>query len=82
MPFRQISAGRVEGSLEARFQAFLDRLVSRVVGATIRTFLIILGTLSLVAQSVLSLISLAAYPFLPVMPIFCLIMWSQGVIIL
>ncbi len=79
LPFRQISAGSVEGSLETRFQAFLDRLVSRAVGFTLRTILIILGCVSLIVQTGFSLVAMVAYPFMPVMPICCFILWTTGV---
>lgn len=79
LPFRQISAGAVEGSLDARLQAFFDRLVSRLVGATLRTFLIIVGTAALILQSTASLIAVIIYPFMPVMPICCFVLWTSGV---
>ncbi|MBR1795795.1 hypothetical protein IJ765_00840 [Candidatus Saccharibacteria bacterium] len=79
LPFRQISAGSVEGSLETRFQAFLDRLVSRAVGFTLRTLLIILGLISLILQSAISIVAMIAYPFMPIMPICCIVLWTSGV---
>ena len=79
LPFRQISAGSVEGSLETRLQAFFDRLVSRIVGFTLRFILILLGSLSLLFQSLLSVVAVVLYPFMPIMPICCFILWTSGV---
>ena len=79
LPFRQISAGKVEGSLETKMHAFFDRLVSRCVGATIRFFLIIAGLISLLAQAIFSLILFLAYPFMPIMPVVCVVLFTNGV---
>lgn len=79
LPFRQISAGKVDGSLETRLRAASDRLFSRLVGATVRFFLILAGSVALAVQSVFSFAALVAYPFMPVMPIFCIVMFSMGV---
>jgi hypothetical protein len=68
-PFRQISVGRVDGPLGVRLQALVDRILSRCIGAMIRLFMIIVGTLSLLAYLLLGGIMLvvwAAIPFLPV----------------
>ena len=46
-PFKQISAANVGGSPPVQFQAFLDKTFSRAVGAFIRTFTVLFGTVSL-----------------------------------
>lgn len=79
LPFRQISAEKIDGSLETRFHAAIDRLVSRFIGATIRFVLIVAGAIALAIQSIFSLAIMLAYPFMPVMPIFCLVMFISGV---
>lgn len=38
-PFRQISAGKVNGPLGVKWRAFVDRLISRCIGALIERFL-------------------------------------------
>ena len=80
LPFRQISAGKVDGSLETRLRATFDRLISRLVGATIRFFLIVAGFISLAVQSVFSLVAMLVYPFMPAVPIFCFIIAIGGVL--
>lgn len=68
-PFRQISAGRVRGSLEVQFRAWLDRLISRVIGAFVRLIVIIVGTLTLVVASVIGLVRIVLWPIVPWLPI-------------
>lgn len=68
-PFRQISAGRVRGSLEVQFRAWLDRLISRLIGAFIRLIVIIVGTLTLVVASVIGLVRIVLWPIVPWLPI-------------
>ena len=68
-PFRQISAGRVRGSLSVQLQAWGDRLFSRVIGALVRSFLIILGLLIMGGMGLLSLLIIAAWPFIPFAPL-------------
>ncbi|QCT40118.1 hypothetical protein FBF31_03560 [Candidatus Saccharibacteria bacterium oral taxon 955] len=68
-PFRQISAGRVRGSLEVQFRAWLDRLISRLIGAFIRLIIIIVGTLTLVVASVIGLVRIVLWPIVPWLPI-------------
>ena len=68
-PFRQISAGRVRGSLEVQFRAWLDRLISRLIGAFIRLIVIIVGTLTLVVALVIGLVRIVLWPIVPWLPI-------------
>ena len=42
-PFRQISAESAAISLADNIRAFFDKLLSRVIGATVRSFMIIFG---------------------------------------
>lgn len=77
-PFRQISAGRVRGSLEVQFRAWLDRLISRVIGAFVRLIVIIVGTLTLVVASVIGLVRIVLWPIVPWLPIVGLIVALAG----
>ena len=79
-PFRQISAGAAMGnSLDARLKAFGDRLFSRIIGAVIRTFIIILGILALTAQAILGLALAIIWPAIPVAPVACVLLAVIGV---
>lgn len=79
-PFRQISAGTpINNSLDAKFHAFLDRLVSRIIGAIVRIFIIIAGVLVLTMQAVLGVIMAILWPFIPLLPIVCIVLMVAGV---
>ena len=81
-PFRQISAGGTTAlSLDARFQAFLDRLFSRFVGAFIRIFIILLGIIVLIFQSIFSFIFILIWPLLPIAPLASIVLFLNGVLI-
>lgn len=70
-PFRQISAGNLGSSapIGVRFQAFLDKLFSRFMGAIVRMIVIILGFLALLLSAVLGLGWLLVWPLMPFLPI-------------
>jgi len=68
-PFRQISAGGVQGSLSIQMRAFFDRLVSRVIGAMIRLFTILIGLVAIVVYGVIGLLVLVAWALIPLLPI-------------
>ena len=78
-PYRQISANATGNSIDAKMMAFLDRLVSRLVGSVARLGIIIFGTIVLILQLVLSLVSLIFWPLLPVVPVACIILSITGV---
>lgn len=67
-PFRQISAGRVDGGLNVQMRALADRLISRIIGAMIRLVMIVIGSLAIVFYAVIGtlfVILWAVVPFLP-----------------
>lgn len=74
-PFRQISAN--EGG--AALQVFLDRLVSRLVGAAVRIFLMIVGVIVFIIEIVLSAILMVLWPLVPLMPAACIVLTIMGV---
>jgi hypothetical protein len=67
-PFRQISAGKVSGSIDIMFRAFIDRLVSRVIGAAVRTIIIIIGLVANISIAVFGALRLAVWPMVPFLP--------------
>ncbi len=81
-PFRQISAGAVKGTLVDRMRGFVDRTISRFVGAFMRTFVIIAGLLMLSLQAILYVSVLIIWPLVPLFPAVGLIMlligWTPG----
>ncbi len=77
-PFRQISAEKVDGSIGDKLRAFVDKSISRVVGATVRMLLIIIGLVVIVTQFVLGIIFLISWLFIPAFPVVGLIMTVIG----
>lgn len=82
-PYRQISAGKAssDASLELKFHAFTDRLVSRCVGFVSRLFLIVIGLILIILSTILGIILIIAWPLIPLAPIIGIILTVSGVII-
>ena len=72
-PFRQISTGRVSGPLAVQMRAVFDRLLSRLIGALVRTAVLIVGVFVIGAQIVTGLIILALWALIPLFPVISLI---------
>jgi len=77
-PFRQISAGKVSGSIGDQMRAFVDRLISRFVGAIVRTFMIIFGLFVMFFQIIFGLIMISVWPVIPLFPVAGLILLAIG----
>ena len=75
-PYKQISAEVNSGSF---FQRLLDKLISRVIGFIIRFFIIIVGSLVLILQSILTIFAAFCWPLLPASPFVCFILFLGGV---
>lgn len=68
-PFRQISVGRVEGPINVQLSAWVDRLFSRIIGAIVRSFLIVIGLASTAVLSLVCLAIIIVWPLLPAAPL-------------
>lgn len=68
-PFRQISAGKVQGPLGVQLRAFVDRLISRCIGCVVRSIVIVIGIGALTLTSVIGLVVVVAWAFVPVAPL-------------
>jgi hypothetical protein len=77
-PFRQISAGKVQGPLGVLFRAWVDRLFSRGIGAVVRSLLIATGLLCAAFYGVLGLIMIIFWPVLPALPLLGFILMISG----
>lgn len=77
-PFRQISAGKVQGNISIQFRAFLDKLFSRVIGGIVRTCTIVVGSLVLAVTCIVAAIELLLWFAVPVFPIIGAIMYAIG----
>jgi hypothetical protein len=77
-PFRQISAGQVNGPLGVKFRAFLDRLISRCIGAMVRSAMIIIGVAAILVHSVIGCITLIMWALVPLLPFVGLWLYAVG----
>lgn len=77
-PFRQISAGKVDGPIGVKFRAFLDRLISRIIGAVVRTLIIGVGLVTIIFHALFGLVVLGFWAIVPLLPIVGLIMALIG----
>ncbi|MET0980150.1 MAG: hypothetical protein ABWX90_02760, partial [Candidatus Saccharimonadales bacterium] len=77
-PFRQISAGKVNGPIGVIIHAFLDRLISRMIGAMVRSTMIIVGVMAIILHSVIGIISLTVWALIPLFPLIGLVLFGLG----
>lgn len=77
-PFRQISAGRVDGSLEVKLRAMIDKLFSRIIGAFVRIIILVVGGFVITIQSVAGVLLLALWSLVPLLPFVGIILMSSG----
>lgn len=77
-PFRQISAGHVSGPIGDQMRAFFDRLISRVIGGFVRTFMIMFGLLVMLVQTIFGVLVIMAWPIFPIIPVIGFIMAVIG----
>lgn len=68
-PFRQISAGHVQGPMAVQLRAFADRLVSRVIGAIVRLIMLVIGVIAIVLQALLAGVILLGWLLVPLLPL-------------
>jgi hypothetical protein len=77
-PFRQISAGSVSGSIGDQARAFLDKTISRLIGAILRISMVIMGVIVIILQIVLNILMIIIWPVIPALPIIGLIFTVVG----
>lgn len=68
-PFKQIDAGSTRGGLSVQARAFLDRTISRIIGAFSRLTLLIIGVVWWIIVAAFGLIWLCLWPFFPIAPV-------------
>ena len=80
-PFKQISAEK-KGNLplNARLHAWGDLMISRMVGATIRFFLLIIGTVLLIARAAIGIVLMIAWPLMPLLIVYAVMLYVRGVV--
>lgn len=78
VPFRQISAGTIDGPMDAKLQAFFDRLISRCIGAVARLVVMAIGIVVVAFATITGAIVLVAWPFMPVLPVVGAVLFFIG----
>lgn len=77
-PFRQISAGSVDGPIGVKLRAWVDQMISRIIGAIVRTIVIVVGCAAIMIQGAGSLLFILAWLLMPLLPIAGLVMMLVG----
>jgi hypothetical protein len=77
-PFRQISAGKVDGPLEMKMRALVDKLVSRVIGGMIRIIILLVGGVSVAVQVLFGLAVLIGWALVPLLPVAGVVLMMPG----
>lgn len=77
-PYRQISAGGVSGPVGVQARAFLDRSISRVIGAFVRSIVLISGIIFMFFQVVFGGVVLVGWGLVPLFPVIGLILAVIG----
>lgn len=67
--FRQDGAGRVEGPLSVKIHAFFGRLISRMLGAMIRSGVLVAGLAVITIQALSGFVVLLLWLFVPLFPL-------------
>ena len=80
-PYKQISASieQSDNSFAIQIRHMFDNLISRAVGAVVRTFMIILGLLTTGLLVVINFIFLGFWLVVPFLPIIGLLLFVAGV---
>lgn len=77
-PFRQISADKINGSINAQMHAFFDRTISRMIGMIVRLGMIVIGTAAIIIYALLGLIGLVVWAMVPLFPLLGLLLFAVG----
>lgn len=78
-PFKQLDAySGGSGPLDARMRAWLDRLISRLIGAMIRSLMLIVGLIAIVIEAMFAVFRLVFWPLVPALPVIGLVLALVG----
>lgn len=77
-PYRQISAGKVDGPLEVKLRALIDKLFSRIIGAFIRVIILIIGGVVISFQAIIGVVILIGWALVPLLPVAGLVVMLTG----
>lgn len=79
-PFRQISANGAAVSLSDHMHVFFDKLLSRIIGSIVRSFMIIFGLITMLFQAIFGVIILLSWLIIPLLPAVGLVGFAIGVV--
>lgn len=68
-PYKQISAESATETFNQQIRAFFDKLLSRIIGATVRSFMIIVGLIVIVSQFIFGIITCITWVIVPILPV-------------
>lgn len=78
-PFRQISAAQgAATNPAAAMRAFVDQLISRLIGAFVRFFTILAGTVIILFQIIFGVITMTFWLIIPLLPVVGFILLAIG----
>ena len=81
-PFRQIATEKKTNlPMSERIHAWADLMISRLVGATIRFVLLIVGTVFLLIRFILGVIVMILWPLAPVAMVAAALLYLKGVVL-
>ena len=67
-PFRQISAGSVQGTISMQMRALFDQILSRLIGATVRLIMIFIGIVTIGLAALYQFLKIIVWPLVPILP--------------
>lgn len=76
--FRQDGAGSVDGPLSVKVQAWAGRMISRVIGAMIRSTVLVMGLITITLQALLGVCVLVVWAIVPLLPIAGFVLMTAG----
>ncbi len=76
--FRQDGAGSVDGPLSVKLQAFAGRMISRVIGAMIRSTVLLIGVVTIAVQALLGVLVLCLWATVPALPVVGFVLMTAG----
>lgn len=76
--FRQDGAGAVDGPLSVKINAFFGRLISRIIGACVRSSVLVVGLVIITLQALLGVVVLTLWLGVPLLPFVGVIITATG----
>lgn len=78
-PFKQNYGKSRKGGIDALVQIAIDNSVSRIIGFTVRSFLLMAGLICLFFVLLSGLIAIALWPLVPALPIISILLATEAI---